>query len=755
MGPEQGRAFMSVKDKKGNEIGILPNPPVFFKVIPTLVKAYTTAIVAKLYNARNTPPILDYRPRMQTDQNMVEASIITNLADGIGQKMGYGAQLRAMIDQMCRYGLMLAFPREEWYWEWQRTFGGPKNRVGEDTGKKQTIREGLRYIIPDPTRFYYDLKYPLTSLNTNSGTEFIGHWHVLSYGQILDNKEWWNRSHIFAGTNWFKYPGSKYFWQEVYPCKMDISWGQEPGEMKREDRASWYSTADRDKSIFVAEHFEKLVPRDWGLGDYDGPVWHRFTMAGDDTPIWIEPSAITPGIFMGYDYSENNDRTSSLSLEILPWQDWLGNILSQILLTAKQNLMKVIFYDKNQIDPDQIKEMRNIGEQMYRGMQFIPFDPLTNRIAQQNAQQAFFPVQLGTASINELIQVLPVFLSIMERVLQISAQMAGGAGPHQQGSKEIAQLGQSGQSRLDFIGAAIDEGIDAWETQLFDAAVNYADTDFVAQVDTDTPNLEHVIEEMGFTIRHKGKEKTMIAGSWKKLQLRDFARVGEGQTKETDRDAGQAIANVVAAVAAQKDLHEKIGATNLLQLLEYAARLMGAPKALSSGRPRRRKRKAWTRAPRKPSKPRSRALCRRLTRRLPNRLPRKCSKHRAKSPKCSSSSSSSKSWRSWHSSLWTSRISRPKKARPKNRLPSRKPRPRKPERTPHSKPRNSAKTSSPRPGFNGRTPPPPPNSNFARPRKPARRPNTKPGLPVVTSRPPPRWPARMPRLRPRLTQPKR
>jgi paraquat-inducible protein B len=167
----------------------------------------------------------------------------------------------------------------------------------------------------------------------------------------------------------------------------------------------------------------------------------------------------------------------------------------------------------------------------------------------------------------------------MERVLQISAQMAGGAGPHQQGSKEIAQLGQSGQSRLDFIGAAIDEGIDAWETQLFDAAVNYADTDFVAQVDTDTPNLEHVIEEMGFTIRHKGKEKTMIAGSWKKLQLRDFARVGEGQTKETDRDAGQAIANVVAAVAAQKDLHEKIGATNLLQLLEYAARLMGAPKS--------------------------------------------------------------------------------------------------------------------------------------------------------------------------------
>ena len=150
--------FMSVKDKKGNEIGILPNPPVFFKVIPTLVKAYTTAIVAKLYNARNTPPILDYRPRMQTDQNMVEASIITNLADGIGQKMGYGAQLRAMIDQMCRYGLMLAFPREEWYWEWQRTFGGPKNRVGEDTGKKQTIREGLRYIIPDPTRFYYDLR---------------------------------------------------------------------------------------------------------------------------------------------------------------------------------------------------------------------------------------------------------------------------------------------------------------------------------------------------------------------------------------------------------------------------------------------------------------------------------------------------------------------------------------------------------------------------------------------------------------------
>ena len=105
---------------------------------------------------------------------------------------------------------------------------------------------------------------------------------------------------------------------------MDISWGQEPGEMKREDKAGWYSTADRDKSIFVAEHFEKLVPRDWGLGDYDGPVWHRFTMAGDDTPIWIEPSAITPGIFMG-----TITRKTTTARRPYPWKFCPGRIGSE------------------------------------------------------------------------------------------------------------------------------------------------------------------------------------------------------------------------------------------------------------------------------------------------------------------------------------------------------------------------------------------------------------------------------------------
>jgi len=578
-GLNEEELFMTVRNPETGRDCQVPNPPVFFRVIPNLVKAYTTAVCEKLFNARNQRPLLEFKPRKQVERDVVECDIVTDLVDDMAMKMGYAPVLRAAIDQMLKYGVCIAFTKEEWYCEYQREFGGALDKEGKDKGKKRTVKEGLRYFIPHPTRMYYDLKCPLTSLNTNTGCEYIGHWHVLSYGQILDNPQYWNRKHIFAGTNWFEAPESKYFWQEIYPCKMNFLPGiGYDGPRQREDKSAFYNSADRDKSIFVAEHFERLIPQDWGLGEYDGPVWCRFTMAADNTPIWVEPCAVTPGFFMGYDYSENAERNPSFSLEVMPWQDWIGNILSQILLTAKQNLVNVLFVDNQQVDATIIKEFKNLGEGMFRGIQIIPFDSLSNRAGQLDTRQAFMGVNLPKANIQELFQILSPFLNMMERVLRIAAQQAGGAGPHQQGKKEIEMLAASGDERLNYIGAGVDEGLDAWAIQLVDAAVNYADAEFLAQVDVDTENLEELAEEMGFTVESKGKDKALIKGSWRKLQLRDFARTIEGKEQSNDKEAGQAILSCVTAISGQEDLKKKIGPVNLLTMMELATRLMGAPR---------------------------------------------------------------------------------------------------------------------------------------------------------------------------------
>lgn len=576
-GISEEELYLKVKGDDGREC-LVPNPPVFFNVVPNLVKAYVTSVLGRLFNARNKNPLLSYKPALQSEEDEVLCEIITNRINKISMNYGYADVLRSAIDQMLKYGISLAFPREEWHIEQQMMFTGERDTLGSPIVKKVTVREGLRYFLPHPTRFYYDLKSPLTSINTDTGCEFFGHWHVLSYGQILDNEEYWNRDHIFAGTNWFKAPLSKFYWQEIFPCNLAFPGGYKwNAPLQREDAAQMYTSADRDKAIFVAEHYDKIVPANWGLGDYPYPVWHRFTMAGDDTPVFVEPCAYCPIWFMGYDYSENNDRVPSLALEVIPWQDWLGNLLSQILLTAKQNLARVIFYDKNQIDEDHIRKLRNLGEQIYRGFQFVPIDNILNRVVGNNPQQAFFPVNLGTTSVSELFSTLQIFLNIMQRVLLIAAQGTGSAGPHQQGKQEIAMLQAATQDREMLLGSAVDAGVDAWQVQLFNAARNYADADFEAEVDANTPGLDEAVKKIGFELVAKGKKKAVIKGNWKKIGLRDFAKTSEGNHPDTDKEAGQAMMNVIAVIGSHPDMYADVGKDTVKLMIEFAAKLMGAP----------------------------------------------------------------------------------------------------------------------------------------------------------------------------------
>lgn len=564
-GLSESELFLDIPGADGQTVRCL-NYPVLFQIYIPIVKAYVSAIVAEIFNERNTVPLLPYKPLKNSEKNKVRCDIITDIGQTMATQMGYAALYRQTIQQMLKYGIMLCFPREEWYSEYQIL-----------DGKKELIKEGLRYMTPHPSRTYYDLEYPLTSFNTDTGCTFGGHWHVLTYGTILDNRYYWNKNNIFSGTNWFQSPLAGNYFAEVFPCNM--KWPPRwVGPMSREDKLAWYnSSEDRDKAVFVTEHFQKLIPKDWDLGKYPYPVWHRFTVAGDDTIIWCEPVGYNPVWFMGYDYDEQMARTSSLALEIIPWQDQLGNILSQMLLTMRQNLTNVIFYDTNLVDAEEIKRMQNAGERKYKSTMWLPFDSFKNAAARLNQAQAFFPVRFEKIPIAEQIQCLSTTLNIMERVLQISPQQLGGSASHQQSKAEVVQTAGSGNNRIAFLSTTVDEGTDAWMRQLYDAEQNYLDPNFEAQISADTPDLEKHLADMGFEVKHKGDDQFTVTGNKKKLRLEGFASVNIGPNRTRDKEIAQVIFQVVGTVAGQEDLHKKIGAKNLLRLIEQAAVLAGAP----------------------------------------------------------------------------------------------------------------------------------------------------------------------------------
>lgn len=549
------------------------NIPTFFNIVLPLVKAYTTIRAAKLYNDRNQTPLFRYQPLKHVPKDRLVCEIVTDMVETMTTNLGYQTVLRSAINHMLKYGSALAFPREEWFWE-RHAFVDEEGRV-----ENRVLREGLRYIFPHPTRTFFDQYHPLTSVNTDSGTEFAGYWSVCKYSDILDNHRYWNRQSIpYSNDQWWNSGLARNYFQEVYPCQIKFPTFQ-PLENNREQRVQLYNNdTDRDSSVFLCNIYAKIIPSVYSLGPYDFPLWHRFVMANEDTVIYAEPCAYNPLWFMGYDYDDQSAQQSSFSLEAIPFQDHIGNILSQMILSAKNNLANIIFYDEAMIDRTDVETVKNQGEMRYRSHLFVPFDSLKQQRAGVDHRQAFHRVDFGHQDISGLVTTMSGVLNIMERVLQMSSQEVGAAAQHYQSAKEIAVTNQATTNRLAYTGSHIDDAIDAWKQQLYDAATAYADPDVLAEVSEDIPDLRELVEQIGFQLLATNRnQRAVLSGNKKALRLNGFARADNSPYREENMQLSQVIYQTVGVIANNQPMFERVGVDNVLKLLEEAAYLSGAP----------------------------------------------------------------------------------------------------------------------------------------------------------------------------------
>lgn len=556
--------FLSIDMGNGNIKKVI-NPPIFFQILIPIVRAYHTAKTARIYNERDTSPLFKFHPAKNTDENRVKCEIITDIVDTTSQWYGNTEYLKQAIQQMLKYGIVLAFPKEEWHCEKQVI-----------DGKVVVQKEGLRYNIPHPTRMGCDLHHPAPTINTDTGCEYAYHWDVMRYGDVLDNRMFWNRNAITFGTNWMDKPLHRNYFNEVYPCRLKFPTPTN-ATMTREDKASFYSTSERDSALFLTEFFWKLVPSKWGMGDYKYPVWHRFTMASDDTVLWAAPCAYNPIWFMGYDFDAQAGQPSSFSLETIPWQDHLGNLLSQMVLTAKQNLENTIFYDKNLVREQDIKELENLGERRYRSRNFLGFDSLKLSRAGLDVKQAFFSPQFQYRSVVELQTMISTMLNIMERVLGLTAQETGSAAQHYQSKEEVITTRNSGDNRARYTASSVDAGIDAWKQQLYEANMAYRDDDVTAHVSAETPELEKILTEIGFVVEGSGPHKKLVGGKKAKLAYLNFARTNVPPGENVDPQAAQVIFQAIGVISQKPEFLAAIGVQRIIKLLEQAAKFAGAP----------------------------------------------------------------------------------------------------------------------------------------------------------------------------------
>lgn len=527
-----------------NKWNVQADIPTFFEIDFPIALAYLRIRVARMYNDRNLTPLFPYYPSVSTPKDRLRCQLLTQRVQIQADQMNYRAVLRQMIHQSTAYGTCVMFPREAWYADQQ-----PTNEMSGKKRKMRTVKEGVRYDHPHPTRMYYDLAYPAYTLNSDTGCQYGGNWSLSRYGDVMNNPDYYNTENIGYGEDTFRITESnRLFFEMVYPCTMEFPSWEPKNTTDREEQMQYYTRAEKDKALLLTNHFERLNPlRDLGLKNkdgegYDGDVWFRFTVASEDTVIFAEPLAYRPMVWSGYDADANRYRNPSIVLESIPAQDMIHNLFSQAILQAKNNLANVSFINTDAIDEQYIKEIENLGEKVYRRPILIPYSRLESRSVAEEKQDAIIPMAMQRMPINDLLVLVKGILDLLDRTLVMSAQEIAAAASHEQSATEVVQTAQSTSTRLAYTGSYIDDAIYAIQTQLHDAGMAYWDDEIFAEVALQEEADKETLKQLGFEIESENvNDRTAgVRGSKKALDVTQFTM---------RRDAADRVKN--AALAAQ------------------------------------------------------------------------------------------------------------------------------------------------------------------------------------------------------------
>ncbi len=556
--------------------------PAFFKVFVPLVPAYVKIRAAKITNDRNQTPYFKFEPLISTPLNRARCELLTGRVEAMTTQMGLRDIGRQTILKSLIYSVCLQFIQEEWYEEEQEN----------DEGKTVTTKEGLRYHLPHPTRTFWDIAHPLASLHSDTGCEYAGYWRVRRYRDVLERMNLWNVDKMRLPSTDYRNDHISFF-NNVYPCAMSFprasaKWN-ELG-MDREDKLqnAFYTSDFEDSAVVLTEYFEKLRPSENGLGDYAQPVWFRFLVANSDTLLYAQPLPDCPVVYWGYDPDESREMNASLALEVLPSQDLVSNLLSQTILSVKQNLTNLTLVDEDILkDEKQIKQLENNGELWFRRINIFRYSgKLLQKLRntqQPRAEDAVKTVRFPQLDTNGTITAIRLVLDLLERVLVMSAQEVAGQATHEQSAEESRNVKISTQTRLEYTASSYDRSYDAWKRQLYSYLMAYGEDDIYAFITPNPSFTDELFKEMDMEVIEQPAQhsdmKMLVKGKKKALlQLEYFASTRDGQDRTNHPALANAMTQFLASALSNQMLQQAIGPVQAIQLMNQALEQFGFPR---------------------------------------------------------------------------------------------------------------------------------------------------------------------------------
>jgi hypothetical protein len=371
------------------------------------------------------------------------------------------------------YGHSLDFVRAKWEREEQTIFDpdiNPELRDPKDPKYKTVItKEGVGWVNPHPSRIFWDNAYPMSSINCDVGSEFIGFWDVIRYGDVAANPKYWNRSTIsYSATivqlfSTYAQYFSQYYCTIIPPC--DINTLDLSARNDRLNNLGLYAQDMRDSSMIIAEYFKKIIPKDWGIGDYPYPVWLRMKVAGDKTVVYAEFLPSSPACYCGINENDARQLNISIGMELLPYQDQMTQLLSFLLMVLQGDFQRILCVDIDSVasGPDGAKMLTDFradvkGQNKYVATKVFEYSGTKMKELGIDPKNIITLVQTAPSqAITMIFQAMSQLIQLAERLMALSPHELGQPAPREISATETNMMAGTTETIYGFISDAIDE----------------------------------------------------------------------------------------------------------------------------------------------------------------------------------------------------------------------------------------------------------------------------------------------------------
>lgn len=571
------------------------NIPRLHEIQVNLIRAYVMRRHAT-QSARfsNLWPYFTFEPRGTDDVAKLRGDALSQRIDAMSDQYNYRHFFPQTFRHQFMYGRSVIFPRSAW--DKKVGWRAKDNNIEAENIELEsyTIREGLDFVAPHPSRIFRDTSAPLPNINTDTGPCYIGYWDIVRWAAVEDG-EFFNKKSVTFGntTSELLQKYDLYFSHYFDPCV--LAWPDlQHDPTAKNDRSrevGKYSTSDRDKGCLVGQYFVRINPKHEKIAEYNGDVWIRYSVAGDNTVIGGEFLTSTPACYGGL--NENDDRlvNPSMATELMPFQDQLSNLYSQLLMTIRTSMMQIWAIDKDALEPDmRIYVEKSMQSQdlytdpkafFYSGAKLNDLG-LVNPSQNPRALLTIIQAQVLT-SIDQIYRAIGEVFMAADKMVMMSPNEQAQPNPREVAAREVTEISTSTSALSSFVSDGIDEQFAAVKKLIFESLVSESTDSF--RVPVINRYTVETIKAAGFELQGKGDFEnpneivpltTSIIGKPKNLIYEYYFDSRDGAERAVNTQGAQVLSTFFGQMAQNPQLMQMLGKRRIFEMLNEIMRLSGA-----------------------------------------------------------------------------------------------------------------------------------------------------------------------------------